>query len=429
MTQSAATQLSELTVFDLYRDLHACYLRKENPELYRVLRQVLREQEDGFVKQASLCSYLGISISTLERRIAALKLEGVLVTQKVGRSRCWYMVPGYEECQLAKKASPCSLTTPEPCSLNTEISPKEFTAETRAELPEELAQLPEMIGNAEPAGKSHVPSPSDSHVPSPYVIDTSSSFLLNTNPYVFNCLNSAKHCSPPACVDNSGEGCSLTEEENVPKVTGPQGTLRGIAESVLEKPAKVVVLRPNTSGKVLSTMGHALPKRKPSHSEKLKGKAIADYNCNDLLHVFRVAFLEANFKGARLDWGPKERNCMKGLIAAYGSMAVLETIAWLFENWPEIQKRYKISSPIPSVGMLAGYKDSWVPEALNPEITVVKTGPAEYNKKAGDAKILAAEEFMAENGQGHLLNGEKNDAYWSAISRANRELQRRKSNG
>jgi hypothetical protein len=111
--------------------------------------------------------------------------------------------------------------------------------------------------------------------------------------------------------------------------------------------------------------------------KSVEDKTVSEYNCNDMWFIFKKFWKEHGLSGYPTAWTNKERKQVKNLIDEQGSEAVSTYFNFCCKNWKVLAQRFKITSIVPTVPILYGYRRSLLPEALNPTQQVSIVG-AEY---------------------------------------------------
>jgi len=107
-----------------------------------------------------------------------------------------------------------------------------------------------------------------------------------------------------------------------------------------------------------------------SREELTKEKPKVEYNQIDLWFVFKRCWNDAKINGRPTIWTLRERKHVKDMIAEQGSEAIVTYFEYCFKNWNALVFNHHITSIVPSIPLLYGYRRSLLPEALNPTIRV-----------------------------------------------------------
>lgn len=338
-----------------------------NPREYgiddRDLRVLLTLQklqdQNGVVSQIDVGRHLGISVKTVERRLRKIRdLGWVYVTREGSKEWSYFFTP---ECP--------------------------FTSCGESEL-EELPAVVPISSFCEPSqifsGPSQMSYSGPSRIP-------------NTPDPDLKILILSRNAKDGTAAPDETAVQQLSIQENsmgTPKIYGSdEGGLSDLKQRISNGESFLIGRKVK---KVKSSWGSQSPdefnkedewfKEKPKKQIPIKpkksveDKTVQEYNCNDMWFIFKKFWKEHGLSGYPTAWTNKERKQVKNMIDEQGSEAVSKYFNFCCKNWKVLAHRFKISSIVPTVPILYGYRRSLLPEALNPSQQVSIVG-AEYVAK------------------------------------------------
>ena len=285
------------------------------------------QQELGHVRRQDLALALDVSVPTIERRLAQLKDLGLLTVERVGRLRI-YDIPLMNEA-----------------GQNHEV-PSE---------PKEPYHLTPHLddGIFEP---HHHHLDDGHHSTDTHHLGDASSPIIYLDTYRSKLEESKKQYSPER------------RRADKMKISGPEGKLNNLLHSAQEKSEVAKKDREQRRAKRIKEEADLLPetamtdqcKRRVRHENTER----ANYNVDDLRILFQDLWTKSGLRGRPTRWTLKERANVKDMIKDQGADVVAEYFEYVFENWADIQDRYRITG-YPTLPAMYGYRRTWIPECLN----------------------------------------------------------------
>lgn len=203
---------------------------------------------------------------------------------------------------------------------------------------------------------------------------------------------------------SSGEGQPLqpcpspdptTEESLTATLRGPQDELRIVMQKVIDAGTKV-------GSPAQAAIRDRFKAPSPSSRwEEFKAKKPENYKTPDIEMLFRQEWELAKLPGRPFLWTAKDRGQVKRLLEEQGGASTAALVSYVVKRWESIRRRYKLTGA-PSVGVMYGYRRSWLPEALNGEPKTQTRGPAEWTDPSKSSEECESHDFGGATGWGNI---------------------------
>jgi hypothetical protein len=353
---------------------------------------------NGVTNQLEVGKNLGYSVKTIERRLRKLKELGWVKLVRTG-SKTWnYVITG--DCPFIS----CGENEPEKLSAEQKQVSGFYVLRMIGEPPRVVSGpsfvsgCPEIPDTAVKSGRIE-PSKQAADPSTPiytksycynienynYDVDMSYENISIENEKEFDIWRAPSTQSAPQPKPSPSIQISDEEEDMAePKITGSDtGALADLkkrlesGESYVQGKVRKGGFKASNPPDVFGKEELAYPKKEQtlfcppkSREDSTKEKSKAEYNQFDMWFVFKRCWKEANLNGRPTIWTLRERKHVRDMIAEQGSEAIVTYFEYCFKNWKTLAFAHHITSVVPSIPILYGYRRSLLPEALNPTVRV-----------------------------------------------------------
>jgi len=281
------------------------------------------KEVEGDINQARLAQALHIGRATVERRFQRLRGKGLVSIHRSGAHSWSYDFSGFLTLHALKS---------DPSSLGEGLEGHRDNSGPSCMSDGPHTETAVKNSSETPSGPSSMGDPS---------------------------LHEIKHSS---IIEETSSLVSPGRKDTMVKVTGPDTEFKKDLEKIAGRPVKG------------ERFGVPVNKQRAA----MEKKEVSEYNCNDLWYIFKDAWRSRSWNGHPTRWTNRDRGHAKELIDEQGAENIVKYIKWVFAEWENLCRRYKVKG-YPSIQIAYAYRRSWLPEALNKPLGGSPT--VEFNEK------------------------------------------------
>lgn len=108
----------------------------------------------------------------------------------------------------------------------------------------------------------------------------------------------------------------------------------------------------------------------------------SDCNSTDIWYIWVEEWKNKGWKSKPSAWTLREKKHIKDLLREYGSDEIIEYVRYCIKNWADLSSRFRITSAVPTVPIIYGYRSSWIPECVDK----IKSSPLPKSRKDREYK-------------------------------------------